>query len=299
MKVSAALAEELSSLPKPATVMVIGEVDTGKTTLVVLLARWLQSASRKVAIVDADIGQADIGPPGFVSYGLVEDQLTSLRSVTRQASYMVGNTSPYSRGLNLVAGIQACVRSAHRDGADVTLVDTGGLVKGVAGIQLKCAKAETIRPDLIIALSTPGVEPLAGYLKQSGFRIRRFLPIPGARVRSLGERKDARISRWNSYLGSNPQLADVDLSSVTVRRWPGESRYVDTGQVPHGTVAAVQDPRQPGFHIPCIWTVTADEEGEAGSRSSIMIPEPLEDLPAVVWVSGYRLELEGTKVVSA
>lgn len=39
MKVSAALAEELSSLPKPATVMVIGEVDTGKTTLVVLLAR--------------------------------------------------------------------------------------------------------------------------------------------------------------------------------------------------------------------------------------------------------------------
>jgi polynucleotide 5'-hydroxyl-kinase GRC3/NOL9 len=126
MKVSAALAEELSSLPKPATVMVIGEVDTGKTTLVVLLARWLQSASRKVAIVDADIGQADIGPPGFVSYGLVEDQLTSLRSVTRQASYMVGNTSPYSRGLNLVAGIQACVRSTRRDGADVTLVDTGG-----------------------------------------------------------------------------------------------------------------------------------------------------------------------------
>ena len=43
-----------------------------------------------MAIVDADIGQADIGPPGFVSYGFVEHDIESLQSVRRQDSYLVG-----------------------------------------------------------------------------------------------------------------------------------------------------------------------------------------------------------------
>ena len=42
-------------LPERATVMVVGEVDTGKSTLVALLARWFLSTGRKAAIVDADI----------------------------------------------------------------------------------------------------------------------------------------------------------------------------------------------------------------------------------------------------
>lgn len=297
MKISAALSRELSNLPKQATVMVIGEVDTGKSTLLALLARWFRSQSQHVAIVDADVGQADIGPPGFVSYGFVEHDIESLQSVRRQDSYLVGSTSPYNRGLNVVAGVQACVRDARCQGSDVTLVDTTGLVKGISGIQLKCAKAEAIKPDLIIALNTPGIEPLTRCLKQLGFRVSRFLPIPGARIRTAQERKHLRVSRWNSYLGGNPHKMEIDPAEVKVLRWWGESRPVDTEQVPNGTVVAIPDPNRPGFHIPCVWTVTEGEE--AGSRLSLLVPEPPEVQPGVVWVSGYKLGLEGNTVVSA
>ena len=246
--------------------MVVGEVDTGKSTLVALLARWFLSTGRKAAIVDADIGQADIGPPGFVSYGFPEQDFDSLKAVTRRASYMAGNTSPYGRGLNVAAGVQACVRDAKREGADVIVIDTSGLVRGVAGRQLKCAKAETVRPDLIVILSTPGVETLAGHLEHLGFHVRRFLPIPGARAKAAEERKNSRISRWNSYLGSNLRLIAVDLSRVGVSL-VGETRQCGHGVRAHGTVAAIQDPRRPGFHIPCVWMVAGKQE-QSSNRPS-------------------------------
>ncbi|HHY08781.1 MAG TPA: hypothetical protein GX530_09775 [Corynebacteriales bacterium] len=53
-----ALSKELSILPERSRVMVIGEPDTGKSTLVAVLARWFRSVSRKVAVVDSDIGQS-------------------------------------------------------------------------------------------------------------------------------------------------------------------------------------------------------------------------------------------------
>lgn len=107
--------------------MVIGEPDTGKSTLVALLARWFWSTSHKVAVVDSDVGQADVGPPGFVSYGFVERDITSLQSVTRNGSYLVGNTSPYRSTLSVMSGTYACVNAAQKQGADVILIDTCGL----------------------------------------------------------------------------------------------------------------------------------------------------------------------------
>jgi len=310
IKLSAALGKELSSLPERPRIMVIGETDTGKSTLVGLMARWFRSAPAKVVVVDSDIGQSDVGPPGFVSYGTVEQGITSLQSVTRNGSYMVGNTSPYNRELSVAAGTQACVREAQRQGADVILVDTCGLVKGVPGVQLKCAKAEAVRPDLIITLSTPGLELLTGCLKLLGFRVCSFLPLRGARTKSVDERRDNRVSCWNTYLGSRPRLLSVDLSRVKVRRWWGESRYVDVNQVPHGTVAAVRDPRHPDFQAACIFMVSKESEGWDGGEAaegadraegcpSILVPLPQDYEPDVVWVCSYKLGLDGTRVISA
>ncbi len=54
LELSAVLSKELSLLPKQSKVMVIGEPDTGKSTLVAVLACWFWSASRKVAVVDSE-----------------------------------------------------------------------------------------------------------------------------------------------------------------------------------------------------------------------------------------------------
>lgn len=273
-KLSAALSKELSLLPEPSRIMVVGEPDTGKSTLVALLARWFWRASQKVAI------------------GTVERDVESLQAVARKGSYMVGSVSPYKRELPVVAGVRACAKAALREGADVILIDTCGLVKPARGVELKSAKATLLEPDLIITLSTPTLAPLNDCLKLLGFRVRRFRPLRGARNKSINERKDNRISCWNAYIGNGPCLINVDLSRTEIGRWWGEGRYVDLNHVPHGTVAAVRDPQRLGLQIPCIWT-----ESEDGP--SILAPFPRDFHLDTVWVASYRLGLEETRVISA
>ena len=171
-----ALIKQLSLLPDYPKIMIIGEPDTGKSTTVNILAHWFQNKSKKVAVVDSDMGQSDIGPPGFVSYGMVKQGTTSSQSIVNNGSYLIGKTSPYGKELSIVTGTKICVEAAQRQGAEVILIDTCGLVTPPKGVQLKCAKAEIIKPDLILTLNTPGITTLVRCLNLLGFNVRNFLP---------------------------------------------------------------------------------------------------------------------------
>lgn len=289
VELSAELKKEISLLPKPCRIMVIGEPDTGKSTLVALLARWFWSTSHKVAVVDSDVGQADVGPPGFVSYGFVERDITSLQSVTRNGSYLVGNTSPYRSTLSVMSGTYACVNAAQKQGADVILIDTCGLVKPGIGVQLKCVKAGLIQPDLAITLSTSALYPLTRHLKFLGIRVRSFLPLKEARIKSTDKRRENRVLRWNKYLSRGARTQSIDFSCVGICRWWDETRYVDVSNIPHGSVVAASDLERPGFQIPCVWTVS-----ERGQLIFGQLPEDFE--PEIVWVTAYKLSFEGTVV---
>ena len=52
-----------------AVTVVIGEVNSGKTTLVARLASALFARGRSVGVLDADVGQSEIGPPTTVGLG--------------------------------------------------------------------------------------------------------------------------------------------------------------------------------------------------------------------------------------
>ena len=67
--------DALDAAARSRVTVVIGESDTGKTSLVAALANALFSRDATVAIVDADIGQSEIGPPTTVGLGRVTRQL--------------------------------------------------------------------------------------------------------------------------------------------------------------------------------------------------------------------------------
>jgi polynucleotide 5'-kinase involved in rRNA processing len=286
------LIKELSLLPKQSKIMVIGEADTGKSTIITTLAHWFLNKSQKVAVVDSDMGQSDIGPPGFVSYGIAERNMTSLRSITSSGSYLIGKTSPYGKELSIITGTKICTDAAQHQESDVTLIDTCGLVVPPKGVQLKCAKAEMIKPDLILTLNTPGLAPLVNCLNSLGFRVRNYLPSKKVQTKPAKIRKENRISCWNAYIGNDPSLLDIYHSRTTIRRWWDESRYVDIDQIPHGTVAAIQNSKTPEFQIPCIWSVS--ENGP-----SILAPLSKDYELNTVWITAYKLELNGNTVISA
>ena len=115
-------------------------------------------------------------------------------------------------------------------------------------------------------------------LKLLGFGVGSLLSLRAVRVKSADERRGNRVSRWSTYIGNSPRCLNINLYRAEVRRWWGEGLYVYINQVPHGTVAAVRDPRRSGFQIPCIWT--AQEGGP-----SILAPLPEDYEPDTVWVA--------------
>jgi len=87
-------------------VMLIGGLDTGKTTLGRALARAALDAGRTVAYLDADVGQKSVGPPTTVTLRLLgtREDLELERMARHDAMAFVGATSPQGQLLPLVVG---------------------------------------------------------------------------------------------------------------------------------------------------------------------------------------------------
>jgi polynucleotide 5'-kinase involved in rRNA processing len=186
----------------PGRVFVVGGVDSGKTTFAHRLARKGLESGHVVAIVDADLAQSTIGPPGTVGLKVVRD-VAALDADTFDALAFVGAMSPRNHFLPLVTGTAKLVMRAIEMGARLIVVDTSGLIDGVAGQVLKLTKAELCRPHHIVSLHRGGeLEPIEGVLE-------RFLSVPvisldvhpRIETRSVDERASYRERRLAAFLG--------------------------------------------------------------------------------------------------
>ncbi|GEM_PF-4593466 len=63
-------------------------------TFCAFVASYCAERGVRTAVVDADVGQSDIGPPGTVSLGSVDGILNSLSDVSVTTSYFVGRITP-------------------------------------------------------------------------------------------------------------------------------------------------------------------------------------------------------------
>jgi polynucleotide 5'-kinase involved in rRNA processing len=187
---------------RPGRVFVVGGVDSGKTTFAQRLVRAGLEAGNVGAIVDADLAQSTIGPPGTVGLKIVREQ-ADLESDSFDALAFVGAMSPRNHFLPLVTGTAKLVMRAIEIGARLIVVDTSGLIDGVAGQMLKLTKAELCRPHHVVALHHGGeLEPIAGVLE-------RFLSLdvisldvhPEIGNRSVDDRVSYREARMGAFLG--------------------------------------------------------------------------------------------------
>jgi polynucleotide 5'-kinase involved in rRNA processing len=146
--------------------MLIGSVDTGKTTLALSAARLALAAGRTVAIVDADVGNSTIGPPACVGLKVVTEMADLDDVGSPDRLHFVGTITPARLVLQQVVATAAMVDHA-REMADLVILDTTAVVSGVAGETLKYHKAELCRPDKVVALQRGGeMEPVVGMLRR-------------------------------------------------------------------------------------------------------------------------------------
>ena len=136
------------------TVLLVGGLDAGKTTLARAMIAKALEAGRTAALLDGDVGQKAVGPPGIVSLKHVRtaENLEPDRLEIPDAIAFVGSTSPQGHLLPLVTGLARLHARARSEGADLVVVDTSGLVSGVYGQLVKYHKVEMLEPDLVVGL---------------------------------------------------------------------------------------------------------------------------------------------------
>jgi len=174
-------------------VLIIGHSDAGKSTYCAFLSRQILASRFDVAIVDADIGQKDIGPPATITLGYPTHS-QSLAELQPANLYFVGTVDPARRFLPMLVGSKQLVDAAQ---SDFVLINTTGFIHG-AGRILKSYKIEALQPDIIVALER-GTE-LRPIIKAYGnYRIRRLRPSRQATSKTPVDRMKARQQAFSRY----------------------------------------------------------------------------------------------------
>ncbi len=134
---------------KPITVMVVGSVDSGKTSFCTYLSNKLIASGWRVAVVDEDLGQSDIGPPCTIAYAYLTKPVTDLFNVNPHRTIFIGATSP-SGTENQVLDAAETLKTTftHEAQADCVIVNTDGWTTGEAASAFKYRLAQVFQPTL-------------------------------------------------------------------------------------------------------------------------------------------------------
>ena len=209
------------SVPGIRLILVIGDADTGKSTLVEKLARRL-SRDATVGLVDADIGQSHLGPPATVGWGKLSRSFDRWDAVPVEGFYFTGAISPPGNLLQLLTGTGLMVDQAL-DACDKVIVDTTGLVQGAVGRVLKQQKIDLLMPDVVIAIERENELALVlGPLRHQKRPQVCALPAPeGIRVKSPMEKTAYRADRFRSYF-QDADILTIELSEIGLRSTRGD-----------------------------------------------------------------------------
>jgi polynucleotide 5'-hydroxyl-kinase GRC3/NOL9 len=188
------------------TVLLVGGLDTGKSTLSRQLLETAAAAGRSAAYLDADVGQKSVGPPATISLKHVRSarDLEPGSFPVEDALAFVGSTTPEGHLLPVVTGLAQLHRRALESGAEFVVVDSSGLVSGVYGQILNYHKVEMLRPDLVVGLQR-GEEllPLLGVIQR--FFDTEVVPLgvhPGVVPSSVEQRAENRERAMARYFGA-------------------------------------------------------------------------------------------------
>ncbi|MGC8850226.1 MAG: Clp1/GlmU family protein, partial [Candidatus Bathyarchaeia archaeon] len=85
-------------------VVVLGGVDSGKSSLSTLIANYFSSKGSHVSILDLDVGQSDISLPATIGLGIVRDPIRGLYEAEPVAMYFIGSISPAPKAGKIIKG---------------------------------------------------------------------------------------------------------------------------------------------------------------------------------------------------
>lgn len=134
----------------PSVALVIGPPDAGKSTLSTFLTNQLLTIAPSVCVVDSDIGQNDMGPPGTISIGVARRPVIDLGKIKPLSTRFIGFLSPSIDPEKLNSNIISLLQHS-RVSYDFVIVNSDGWTSG-PGLAHKASLISKVNPDVVISL---------------------------------------------------------------------------------------------------------------------------------------------------
>jgi polynucleotide 5'-hydroxyl-kinase GRC3/NOL9 len=131
--------------------MIIGGVDTGKTSFGTFLVNSAVKMNLKTGIIDADLGQSDVGPPSTIGFNIVSEPINDLFEVDVKDAIFVGSTSPSGVLDEVTFGINYIKDKLVADGVDFIVINTDGWIREKAA-EYKTKLVKSIAPSAIVGM---------------------------------------------------------------------------------------------------------------------------------------------------
>jgi len=258
-------------------VYVVGDSDTGKSTLAAALAAHL-ARKFKAALVGLDAGQASIGLPTTFAWGMCG---RGGRART-DGMYFTGTTSPTGYFEIAVAGAAAMVSEARGHAAKV-VVDTCGLACGPAAMQLHHATIDAVRADAVVAIERDGeLSGLVGPFIRSGRPLVIRASVPGGvRKRSRATRRSYRRGKFRAYFKRARELT-LSLDEVGVLRPRPD---------PVGRIASLRDASGRDIALAIVRAVD-----DAAQTMTVLSPVPRRTNVRAVVLGSMRIARDGRQL---
>lgn len=187
--------------------IVIGCSDSGKSTFILYLANEIYKTGKKVGILDLDIGQSNIGPPGTIGFGIVKKNINNLLEMEYEKLYFIGDVSPKGNLLQMIVGGFKLLNEMEKYNLDYILIDSTGLVDGLIGEVLKQNKIEILNPDFIILFEKNDErENLIKPFIFDNKKIIRLKPSLNSIERTRLERIEYRNNRFREYFFNSKEF---------------------------------------------------------------------------------------------
>ncbi len=182
-------------------IMVVGPVDSGKSTM----TTWIRNML-KLDVIEADIGQNELGTPCCVSLARYNgSNIISLQDLEADYTWFVGHVSADRVPANIVAAISRAVKRTTN-----FVMDTDGYVQG-RGILFKTAIASAAEVEAVVAMGGVHAHFFRGVVEE----VISAPPPPKLRRRSPLDRRAFR-ERQYYRLFSNAYTITLDLQNIPV-----------------------------------------------------------------------------------
>lgn len=202
----------ISACSEQCTVLVMGPTDSGKTSFAALLANRGIRSGLRVAIIDADVGQADIGPPGFVGLAYPRTWVSWLRFLEPYMLRFIGSIEPSPLIGRIISACVELQAIALREGSQLVVVDSDGWVEGWSALEYKVDLARALKAEHVAVI---GDDRLANYMSRLfPGRVHRLVRPMVQAVRDVGDRRRLRQENYRRFLEGN--LVEIDLDKTPV-----------------------------------------------------------------------------------